>query len=59
MVPDKELSGERLFREVETLRADPALLATMREQVRQFAKPGAAERAADVLEEAAAHHSKK
>jgi UDP-N-acetylglucosamine--N-acetylmuramyl-(pentapeptide) pyrophosphoryl-undecaprenol N-acetylglucosamine transferase len=59
MVPDKELSGERLFREVETLRADPALLASMREQVRQFAKPGAAERAADVLEEAAAHRSKK
>ncbi len=58
MVPDKELSGERLFREAETLRLDPATLATMRKHVRQFARPGAAERAADVLEEAAGHHRK-
>jgi UDP-N-acetylglucosamine--N-acetylmuramyl-(pentapeptide) pyrophosphoryl-undecaprenol N-acetylglucosamine transferase len=53
MVLDRELGGERLFREVESLRLAPAELATMRDRVRHFAKPGAAERAADVLEEAA------
>ncbi len=53
-VPDGELSGARLFREVENLRRDPAQLDQMRIRVRQFAKPGAAERAAEVLEEAAA-----
>jgi UDP-N-acetylglucosamine--N-acetylmuramyl-(pentapeptide) pyrophosphoryl-undecaprenol N-acetylglucosamine transferase len=59
MVLDNELSGERLFREVESLRLEPVALASMRKQVRQFAKPGAAERAADVLEEAAAHRNEK
>jgi UDP-N-acetylglucosamine--N-acetylmuramyl-(pentapeptide) pyrophosphoryl-undecaprenol N-acetylglucosamine transferase len=59
MVLDNELSGERLFREVESLRLEPAALASMRTHVRQFAKPGAAERAADVLEEAAAHRNEK
>jgi UDP-N-acetylglucosamine--N-acetylmuramyl-(pentapeptide) pyrophosphoryl-undecaprenol N-acetylglucosamine transferase len=53
MVLDREMSGERLFREVEDLRASPEILAAMRRQVRQFAHPGAAERAALVLEEAA------
>jgi UDP-N-acetylglucosamine--N-acetylmuramyl-(pentapeptide) pyrophosphoryl-undecaprenol N-acetylglucosamine transferase len=52
-VPDAELNGERLFREVESLRQRPGELASMRERVRQFAHPGAAERAAAVLEEAA------
>ena len=52
MVTDGELTGERLFQEVEELRNHPDLLAEMRRQVRRFAKPGAAERAADVLEEA-------
>ncbi len=54
MVLDADMSGERLFREVESLRDDPAALSQMRERVRQFAHPGAAERAAEVLEEAAA-----
>ncbi len=54
MVLDHELSGARLFHEVEGLRAEPEELRRMRTQVRQFAKPGAAERAAAVLEEAAA-----
>ncbi len=54
MVLDSEMNGERLFREVENLRANPAELEAMRSQVRQFARPGAAERAADVMEEAAA-----
>ncbi len=53
MVPDAEMNGERLFREVEALRKDPQQLATMRQRVREFARPGAAERAADVMQEAA------
>jgi UDP-N-acetylglucosamine--N-acetylmuramyl-(pentapeptide) pyrophosphoryl-undecaprenol N-acetylglucosamine transferase len=53
MILDSEMSGERLFREIEELRASPATLAAMRQQVRQFGHPGAAERAATVLEEAA------
>jgi len=51
IVLDNELTGERLFREVEELRNHPHRLADLRRQVRRFAKPGAAERAADVLEE--------
>jgi UDP-N-acetylglucosamine--N-acetylmuramyl-(pentapeptide) pyrophosphoryl-undecaprenol N-acetylglucosamine transferase len=53
MIPDAELTGERLFNEVEALRTNPERLAAMRERVRTFARPGAAERAADVLENAA------
>ena len=47
------MNGERLFREVELLRKAPEQRARMRERVKQFARPGAAERAADVMEEAA------
>ncbi len=54
MVPDTEMNGERLFREVEALRNSPAELAAMHNNVQRFARPGAAERAADVMEEAAA-----
>ncbi len=53
MVPDAEMTGERLFREVELLRCAPEQRERMRERVRQFAHPGAAERAADLMEEAA------
>ena len=53
MVLDGEMSGERLFHEVEDLFHKPETLAAMRQKVRQFAHPGAAERAAIVLEEAA------
>ncbi len=53
MVLDHEMSGERLFREVENLRGNVSDLDRMRENVRQFAHPAAAERAAEVLEEAA------
>jgi UDP-N-acetylglucosamine--N-acetylmuramyl-(pentapeptide) pyrophosphoryl-undecaprenol N-acetylglucosamine transferase len=52
-VPDAELTGERFFQEVEALRKNAAALADMRQNVRPFAKPGAAERAAVILEEAA------
>lgn len=53
LVADADLTGERLFAEVKTLFDNPLLLSEMRENVRRFAHPGAAERAADVLEEAA------
>ncbi len=54
MISDSEMSGERLFREVEELRNNPIQLAGMRSHVQRFARPGAAARAADVMEEAAA-----
>lgn len=53
MIADADLTGERLFQEVQDLSRSPAELAAMRQNVRRFAHPGAAERAADVLEEAA------
>jgi UDP-N-acetylglucosamine--N-acetylmuramyl-(pentapeptide) pyrophosphoryl-undecaprenol N-acetylglucosamine transferase len=54
MILDRDLSGERLFKETEELQARREELSLMRERVRQFARPHAAERAAEVLEEAAA-----
>ncbi|MBV8898343.1 MAG: undecaprenyldiphospho-muramoylpentapeptide beta-N-acetylglucosaminyltransferase [Acidobacteriaceae bacterium] len=54
MVLDSEMNGERLFQEAASLRANPSELERMRERVTPFARPGAAERAADVMEEAAA-----
>ncbi len=59
MILDREMNGDRLFREVEFLRQNPAHLDQMRSRVRQFAKSGAAERAADVLEQAATTNQKK
>ncbi len=53
MVLDAEMTGERLFREVEALLKNPEELARMRKRAHGFAHPGAAERAADVMEEAA------
>ncbi|HEX3683100.1 MAG TPA: undecaprenyldiphospho-muramoylpentapeptide beta-N-acetylglucosaminyltransferase [Bryobacteraceae bacterium] len=53
LVLDAEMNGRRLFREIEDLRRNTGALEQMRARVRQFARPGAAERAADVLEEAA------
>jgi UDP-N-acetylglucosamine--N-acetylmuramyl-(pentapeptide) pyrophosphoryl-undecaprenol N-acetylglucosamine transferase len=53
MVLDSEFTGERLFKEVQALRNNPETLSQMRRLVRPFAKPGAAERAARILEEAA------
>lgn len=53
MIADSDLTGQRLFDEVTSLSSNPELLADMRNNVRRFAHPGAAERAADVLEEAA------
>jgi UDP-N-acetylglucosamine--N-acetylmuramyl-(pentapeptide) pyrophosphoryl-undecaprenol N-acetylglucosamine transferase len=50
LVRDAEMTGEKLF---ETLSRVIADLARMGEAARQFAKPDAARRAADVLEEVA------
>ncbi|MGI9075395.1 MAG: undecaprenyldiphospho-muramoylpentapeptide beta-N-acetylglucosaminyltransferase [Bryobacteraceae bacterium] len=58
MVTDGEMNGVRLFHEIERLRDDPEQLERMRAHVRQFARPGAAERAAEILEEAAAAKKK-
>ena len=54
LVPDREMNGERLYREVEDLRTHPELLSAMRREVRQFARPHAADRASSVLEQVAA-----
>jgi UDP-N-acetylglucosamine--N-acetylmuramyl-(pentapeptide) pyrophosphoryl-undecaprenol N-acetylglucosamine transferase len=50
MVLDAEFSGQRLVEEVMRLAREPGLLEKMGEAARSFAKPGAARRAADVLE---------
>jgi UDP-N-acetylglucosamine--N-acetylmuramyl-(pentapeptide) pyrophosphoryl-undecaprenol N-acetylglucosamine transferase len=50
LVRDAEMTGQKLFEAVSQMGAD---LARMGEAARQFAKPGAARRAADVLEEVA------
>jgi UDP-N-acetylglucosamine--N-acetylmuramyl-(pentapeptide) pyrophosphoryl-undecaprenol N-acetylglucosamine transferase len=51
MVPDAEWRGPRLVEEVLRLARDPDLLDGMGRAAGSFAKPGAARRAADVLEE--------
>jgi UDP-N-acetylglucosamine--N-acetylmuramyl-(pentapeptide) pyrophosphoryl-undecaprenol N-acetylglucosamine transferase len=53
VVPDRELNGQRLFDEVRRLASDRALLGRMAGAARSQARPGAAGRAADVLEQAA------
>jgi UDP-N-acetylglucosamine--N-acetylmuramyl-(pentapeptide) pyrophosphoryl-undecaprenol N-acetylglucosamine transferase len=53
LVLDRDLTGERLFEEVQALRQSPDALQRMRAAARTFARPGAAERAAAVLGEAA------
>ena len=50
LVRDAEMTGEKLVETVSRIIAD---LETMGEAARQFAKPGAARRAADILEEVA------
>lgn len=54
LVRDADFSGERLFHAVSELSAGPATLEKMAAAARQFGKPDAARRAADILEEAAA-----
>jgi UDP-N-acetylglucosamine--N-acetylmuramyl-(pentapeptide) pyrophosphoryl-undecaprenol N-acetylglucosamine transferase len=50
MVRDSDMNGEKLFSAVQELAAGDALVR-MGEAARQFAKPGAAQRAAAILEE--------
>lgn len=50
VIEDKDLSGERLFREVSAFAADPGRLREMSRAARQLAHPDAAARAADILE---------
>jgi UDP-N-acetylglucosamine--N-acetylmuramyl-(pentapeptide) pyrophosphoryl-undecaprenol N-acetylglucosamine transferase len=51
LVRDAEMDGERLFAIVSELISSSGALERMGEAARRFAKPGAAERAADILEE--------
>jgi UDP-N-acetylglucosamine--N-acetylmuramyl-(pentapeptide) pyrophosphoryl-undecaprenol N-acetylglucosamine transferase len=51
LVRDAEMNGERLFTMVTELAGASGELERMGEAARRFAKPGAAQRAADVLEE--------
>ncbi|HEY7389715.1 MAG TPA: undecaprenyldiphospho-muramoylpentapeptide beta-N-acetylglucosaminyltransferase [Bryobacteraceae bacterium] len=53
LVRDAEMTGERLVAVVQELAAASGRLQTMAEAARQFAHPGAARRAADILEEVA------
>lgn len=50
LVPDGELNGARLVEEVTRLTAEPGRLEKMSEAARKFARPGAARRAAEILE---------
>jgi UDP-N-acetylglucosamine--N-acetylmuramyl-(pentapeptide) pyrophosphoryl-undecaprenol N-acetylglucosamine transferase len=53
LVPDAEMNGPRLVKEISELAADPETLARMSASARAFTKPGAARRAAVILEELA------
>ena len=53
LVKDADFSGERLLATVRELAVDSDLLPKMGAAARQFARPGAAKRAADILEEVA------
>lgn len=57
LVPDAAMTGERLFEEVAKLAADPQRLDSMGRQARSLAHPGAARRAAEILEQVAHAHS--
>jgi UDP-N-acetylglucosamine--N-acetylmuramyl-(pentapeptide) pyrophosphoryl-undecaprenol N-acetylglucosamine transferase len=53
LVPDDQMNGEKLVAVVAELAGSSGMLERMGEAARGFAKPGAARRAAEVLEEAA------
>ncbi|HZI19156.1 MAG TPA: undecaprenyldiphospho-muramoylpentapeptide beta-N-acetylglucosaminyltransferase [Pyrinomonadaceae bacterium] len=50
MIPQDELTGERLAREIGSLVADPERLTRMEEASRRMARAGAAEAAVDLME---------
>src|SRR5579872_1753832 len=54
LVLDHEMDGGRFFEEVRKLASQPGVLKHMGEQARTFAHPGAARRAAEIVEEAVA-----
>ena len=54
LVLDHEMDGGRFFEEVGKLASQPGTLKHMGEQARTFAHPGAARRAAEIVEEAIA-----
>jgi len=53
LIRDAELTGERLFSAIRDLSQAPGALETMGQAARKLAKPGAARRAAEILEEVA------
>jgi UDP-N-acetylglucosamine--N-acetylmuramyl-(pentapeptide) pyrophosphoryl-undecaprenol N-acetylglucosamine transferase len=53
LVPDAEMTGRRLIDEITRLANDPDALERLGENARRFARPGAAVRAAEILEEVA------
>jgi UDP-N-acetylglucosamine--N-acetylmuramyl-(pentapeptide) pyrophosphoryl-undecaprenol N-acetylglucosamine transferase len=57
MVRDAEMNGERLFAAVCELAAAAGALERMGEAARKLARPGAARRAAEILEEVGRHKS--
>jgi UDP-N-acetylglucosamine--N-acetylmuramyl-(pentapeptide) pyrophosphoryl-undecaprenol N-acetylglucosamine transferase len=57
LVRDTEFNGERLAATVRELWSAPGMLERMAAAARQFARPGAAQKAADILEDAARNHT--
>lgn len=55
LIADAEMTGERLFAAVRKLASDAGELERMGDRARALAKPGAAARATDILEEVSAH----
>jgi UDP-N-acetylglucosamine--N-acetylmuramyl-(pentapeptide) pyrophosphoryl-undecaprenol N-acetylglucosamine transferase len=53
LVPDGEFTGQKFYEEVVSLASQPELLLRMGQAARALAHPGAAARAADLLEELA------
>jgi len=56
LVPDREMTGQRLFEEVSSLARRKEAIDSMAKAARSLARPGAAARAADILEEIARTH---
>jgi len=59
VVTDAEWNGARMVREIESLLSVPGRLEEMEKAARALARPGAARRAADVLEEVAGRNGRK
>jgi UDP-N-acetylglucosamine--N-acetylmuramyl-(pentapeptide) pyrophosphoryl-undecaprenol N-acetylglucosamine transferase len=51
LVPDGEMTGERLASEIVSMASEPGLLERMGAAAKRLARPGAAARAADLLEQ--------